>query len=173
MKNKRKSILQTIQETEDGYRYTGESFRIMRKEDQRGGPLGKLMVFCILTALTVIFSGSIDTRAAFGAFYVILPYVGEVSALFMMVWNLVRLVYNRDNLRAYVLDHIRSRIPGAATALCLCALVGLAFSLLYLFRNGSGGQPAAGILYLVCKGLAAVLALGCRKAFLDLKWEKV
>ena len=129
MKNTRKNILQNIQEKDGTYQYTGESFRLVTKEEQKVSSLTKLTICSVLTFLLVVISGTLDTTAAFGAFYVILPYVGEVSALFMLVWNSVRLFYNRDNMRGYVLDHIRSRIPGAATVLCICALLGLALSL--------------------------------------------
>ena len=173
MKNTRKKILQNIQEKDGTYQYTGESFRLVAEGEQRVSPLKKLTIFCILTFLVVVFSGTLDTKAAFGAFYVILPYVGEVSALFMLVWNSVRLFYNKESMRGYVLDHIRSRIPGAATALSICALLSMACSLYYLIRYGSGGQLTAGILYLFCQGAAALSALACRNAFRNLKWEKV
>lgn len=173
MKNRRKKILQTIREKDGTYQYTGESFHLIIKEEQKVSPLSRLTIFCILAFLVVVFSGTLDTKAAFGAFYVIIPYVGEVSALFMLVWNFISLVYNKDNMRSYVLDHIRSRIPGAAIVLSICALLGLAFSLFYLFRFGTEGRMTASILYLICKGLAALLALECRKAFRNLEWEKV
>ena len=166
MKNSRKKILQNIQEKDGTYQYTGESFRLKT-------PMTTLVICCILTFLLVVISGTLDTAAAFGAFYVILPYVGEVSALFMLVWNSVRLFYNRDNMRGYILDHVRSRIPGAATVLSLCAMLGMVCSLFYLFRYGSGGRLTASILYLICKGAAAFLAMECRKAVRNLEWEKV
>ena len=138
MKNSRKKILQNIQEKDGTYQYTGESFRLKT-------PITTLVICCILTFLLVVISGTLDTAAAFGAFYVILPYVGEVSALFMLVWNSVSLFYNKDNMRSYILDHVRSRIPGAATVLSLCAMLGMVCSMFYLFRYGSGAlsRPAA------------------------------
>ena len=173
MKNKQKKILKSFREKDGRYQYTGDSFRLMNNEEQKVSPLTRLTICCILAFLVVVFSGTLDTAAAFGAFYVILPYVGEVSALFMLVWNFIRLVYNKDSMRRYVLDHIRARMPGAATVLCLCALIGMAFSIFYLFQYGSGGQLTASILYLICKGLTALLALGCREAFRKLEWEKL
>ena len=173
MKNKQKKILQSFHEKDGRYQYTGESFRLLNKEEQKVSPLAELTICCVLALLVVVFSGTLDTKAAFGAFYVILPYVGEVSALFMLVWNFIRLIYNKDSMRSYILDHIRARIPGAATVLSVCALIGMAFSRFYLFQHGSGGQLTASILYLICKGLTALLALGCRKAFRILEWEKL
>ena len=166
MKNSRKKILQNIREKDGTYQYTGESFRLKT-------PITTLVICCIQTFLLVVISGTLDTAAAFGAFYVILPYVGEVSALFMLVWNSVRLFYNRDNMRGYILDHVRSRIPGAATVLSLCAMLGMVCSMFYLFRYGSGGRLTASILYLICKGLTVLFALGCRETFRKLDWEKL
>ena len=173
MKNKRKKVLQSIREKDGSYQYTGESYRIRQEPDRKGNPLAKLTVSLIFTALPVIISGCIDADAANGTFYVILPFVGEVSCLFMLVWNYIRLASAKDNIRAYVLDHIRARIPGAATVLSICAILGFVLSLFYLLRNGSKDQLTASILYLACKGAAAVFALGCLKAFLELMWEKV
>ena len=172
MKNRRKNILESIREQEGSYQYTGDSYRLCKGPDQKGHPLWRLTVCCILTALPVICSGCIDADAANGTFYVILPFVGEVSCLFLLIWNYIRLVYSKDKMRAYVLDHIRSRIPGAAAVLSLCSMAGLALSLSYLIRNGSGGRLRESILYMICKAAAAVFALGCRRAFRKLTWEK-
>ena len=173
MKNKQKRILQSFHEKDGRYQYTGDSFRLMKNEEQKVSPLTRLTIYCILAFLVVVYSGTLDTAAAFGAFYVILPYVGEVSALFMLVWNFIRLVYSKDNMRSYILDHIRARIPGAAAVLSVCALVGIVCSLFYLFQHGTGGQQAASILYLICKGLTVLFALGCRETFRKLDWEKL
>ncbi len=170
---KRKKILQTIQEKDGTYRYTGEYYRLRQEEASGKGRMTVPVILYLLTAAPVIISGCIDASVANAAFYVILPFVGEVSALFVLTWNFVKLVFHSRKIRSYVLDQAESRIPGAAVVLCGFALAGLLLSLAFLFRNGTGGKTAASILYLVCKSLTALLALGFRKSFLGLEWERM
>ena len=172
MAGKRKKILQTIREQDGTYQYVGDHYRVREEEGTGGKQLIKLLVFFLLTMAVVIFSGCFSAAGNSEAFYVILPYVGEVSALFMLGWNIVRLFANRSKMRSYVLDLIRSRIPGASTVLCGFALLGLIMAAVFLMKNGSGGKTAESALYLFCKALAGLLALGCRKAFTGLEWEK-
>ncbi len=172
MAGKRKNILQTIREQDGTYQYVGDHFRVSENKETGREQLTKLMVFFLLAVAVVVSSGCINAAGASEAFYVILPYVGEVSALFLLGWNVVRLFANRNRMRTYVLDQVRSRIPGASAFLCVFALLGLVMAAVFLMKNGSGGKTAASALYLFCKALAALLALGCRKAFAGLEWEK-
>ena len=172
MAGKRKKILQTIREQDGTYQYVGDHYRVREDKGTGRKQLIKLLVFFLLTLAVVIFSGCINAAGNSEAFYVILPFVGEVSALFMLGWNVVRLFANRYKMRSYVLDHVRSRIPGASVFLCGFALLGLVMAAVFLMRNGSGGKTAASAVYLICKALAALLSLGCWKAFAGLEWEK-
>jgi len=172
MAGKRKKILQTIREQDGTYQYVGDHFRVSDNNKNGRKQLMKVMVFFLPTLAVVILSGCINAAGASEAFYVILPYVGEVSALFLLGWNVVRLFANSSRMRSYVLDQVRSRIPGACTVLCGFALLGLVMAVVFLMKNGSGGKTAESALYLFCKALAALLALGCRKAFAGLEWEK-
>ncbi len=173
MAEKRKKILQTIREEDGTYRFTGDYYRLCQEEASGRSRMAGPVILYLLTAAPVIISGCVDASVAYAAFYVILPFVGEVSALFVLTWNFVKLVFQSQKVRSYVLDQAESRIPGAALVLSGFALAGLLLSLAFLFRYGTGGKTAASILYPVCKGLAALLALGFRKSFLGLQWERV
>ena len=84
-KERREERLRDIKQDSSGkVVYTGELWRIA----DSGGPGSALRQRMMLIAglgtlaLIVLGSGCIDAKNAMGAFYVVLPYIGEVSALF-------------------------------------------------------------------------------------------
>jgi hypothetical protein len=160
-----------VQDVSGNVVYTGELWRISGDDSRRQ----KTMLAAGLTVLiiTVIGSGCIDAKNAMGAFFVVLPYIGEVSALFGLVWNAIKLIAPSEGVRTYVLDHVRPRIPGACRILTVFAVAGLILSALYMMLNGTGGDLADGIAYLLLKFAAAVFAEWYRRLFISIKWDTV
>ena len=167
---RRKDRLRDIVQTEDGdLIYTGQMLRI-------AGDGKKARLFLTLgllgLAAAVIGSGCIDAAGATNSFYVILPFLGEVSALFALCWQAVRIIAGRDGVRKYVHETASRVIPGACRVLTVFALFGLAASVYYLFCNGLG-QSAKSVAYLVLKILAAAGADRYGRAYRGLDWETV
>ena len=148
--------------------YAGDSFRMAGDANRRRLTLIALLV---LEFAVVVGSGCIDAAGATNAFYVILPYIGEVSALFALCWTSVKLLAGGDAVRKYVLDNARTKIPGEARILTVFALLGLLLSALYLMRNSAGGELFKSVLYLVLKAAAAVTAETYRRTFADIRWD--
>ena len=164
LKNKLKDIV----ETEDGSLvYTGQ----MKKIAGDGGRIRLFLALGLIAlAAVVIGSGCIDAAGATNSFYVILPFIGEVCAMFVLCWQTVKLIAGREGVRQYVYDSAVKAIPGACRILTVFALFGLAASGYYLFRNGLG-QSAKSIAYLVLKVLSAAGAERYGRAFRGLDWE--
>ena len=161
-----KARLRDIESDERGNMvYTGES---LRAEDESGRI--RFMIVLIVLAACVIGSGCIDAAGAAGSFYVIFPFIGEVSALFALCWNSVKVLAGGSKVRRYVLDNASGKIPGACRILTVFAAAGLLLSGLYLAQNGMGGEPAKSIMYLVLKLGAAVLAEVCRRIYISINW---
>ena len=158
-----------VQDVSGNVVYTGELWRISG-EDSRKQKL-KLAGGLAVLILTVIGSGCIDSKNAMGAFYVVLPYIGEVSALFGLAWNAVKLIFPSEGVRTYVLDHVKQRVPAACRILTMFAVAGLVLSGVYLLRNGAGENPADSIAYLMLKFAAAILAEWYRRSFISIDWE--
>ena len=83
-----------IQDTEGNIVYTGDLWRIADSEEAGSGRRQRITLIAVIVviALAVIGSGFIDSKNAIGSFYVVLPYIGEVSALFGLVWNAVKVL---------------------------------------------------------------------------------
>ena len=172
-KERREERLRDITQDSSGRMvYTGELWHIA----DSGGPGSALRQRMLLIAglgvlaLIVLGSGCIDAKNAMGAFYVVLPYIGEVSALFGLAWNAVKLI-RAGEVRTYTLEHAKPRIPGACRMLTVFAAAGLVLSTLYLMLNGIGDSPADGIAYLLLKLAAAVIAEWYGRLFITTGWE--
>lgn len=167
-RDRRKARLRDISEDVHGNMvYTGESFR-MGDSDSRI----RLIAVLLALAAVVVGSGCIDAAGAAGSFYVIFPYIGEVSALFGLCWSSVKVLAGKDQVRKYILDSAETRIPGACRILTVFAAVGFVLSVLYLVRNGAGGQPVKSAMYLVLKLAAACMAEYYRRVYTEINWER-
>ena len=173
-KERREARLRDITEDASGNMvYTGELWRISDSNGPGSALRQRMLLIAGLAALTLIVlgSGCIDAKNAMGAFYVVLPYIGEVSALFGLAWNAVKLIYTGDGIRTYSLEHSKPRIPGACRILSVFAAAGFVLSVLYLALNGIGETPADSLSYILLKFAAAVLAEWYRRLFLSTEWE--
>ena len=138
-KEKREAKLRDImQDAQGNVVYTGDLYRISESSEAGGKQRQKMLLILGLVLLVLIVTGSgcIDADNAMGSFYVVLPYIGEVSALFGLVWNAVKILYPSDGVRTYVLEHSRSRIPAACRILSVFAVISFVLSLIYMIRNG-------------------------------------
>lgn len=174
LKERREERLRDITQDSSGRMvYTGEIWRIADADGPGSALRQRMLMISGLAALTLIVlgSGCIDAKNAMGAFYVVLPYVGEVSGLFGLAWNAVKLIRTGEGIRTYVLEHARSRIPAACRILTISAAAGFALSIVYLGLHGTGGTPMDSVAYLLLKFAAAVLAEWYRRLFISTVWE--
>lgn len=166
--DRRKEKLKDIyQDAQGNPVYTGELFRI--SGDQRHSRT-MLVIMLILLAAAVIGSGCIDAAGANNSFYVILPYIGEVSSLFALSWNAVKVISGADSLRKYVFEKTEMWIPGACRMLTVFAAAGLIMSVVYIVRTG-GAPDMKTVMYPALKLAAAVLSELYRKLYCGLEWE--
>ena len=174
-KERRDAKLRDIMQDVDGsVYYIGDLWRIADSKKAGSGAKQRGILIACLAALIIIVvgSGCIDARNAMGSFYVVLPYIGEISALFGLAWSAVKVLAPSDGVRTYDLEHARPRIAGATRILTVFALAGLLFSAVYLFRHGAGDKGADGIAYLMLKAAAAALSEWFGYRFKATEWEK-
>ncbi|MBQ6539928.1 MAG: hypothetical protein IJL71_02765 [Oscillospiraceae bacterium] len=150
--------------------YTGDIYRIAG--DGRKTRL-RLAAGLALIAALVIASGCIDAAGATNTFYVILPFIGEVSALFALCWNDIKVIAGKNGVRKYVYDSVSGIIPGSSRILAVFALFGLIASGIYLISNGFSGKTAISIIYPVLKAATAVTAEYYGRDYRRIVWETV
>ena len=80
-------------------------------------------------------------------------------------------VIRSGEVRTYVLEHAKPRIPGACRILAVFAAAGFVLSALYIALNGIGEMPADSMAYLLLKLAAAVIAEWYRRLFITTEWE--
>ena len=169
---KRKEYLKDYQQGADGkYTYSGKTYGLSgTDEDRKKSYLILVVIVAALTA-SVIGSGLIDAAGMVNTFYVIIPFIGEVCALFALWWYLAHLMMEGPKVRGYVFEKANGRIPPAALILIFFAVCGLVMSAVFQLFNGFEGKMMKCILYLVLKALNAGLAFLFRKYYNNLEWK--
>ena len=175
-KERREAKLRDIKMDDDGrYSYTGDLWKIADSETAGSAAKQRGILIAMLAVLSaiVIGSGCIDAKNAMGSFYVVFPYIGEVSALFGLLWNASKVLVPSEGVRTYALEHSQPRVIGACRILMVFAIAGLLFSAIYLFRHGAGESTADGIAYLMLKAAAAILAEWYGRRFAATEWKTI
>ena len=150
------------------YIYTGSSFAL----ENTNGEMKKLCVLWICSLLTVIGSGFINAAGLNNSFYVILPYIGEVACLFALSWQIIRLLWNKGELKEYYYNKFVNSIPAASAFMSVFSGAGFIGSVVFIILHGFEGKPVLCVLYLILK--LTVLALGALtyRFFKTINWEK-
>ena len=171
---KRKEYLKDYKQGADGsFKYSGKNYRFAGTEQERRAAYRNLILLAALLLASVAVSGLNDAPCAIRAFYVIIPFIGEVCAFFALAWNLSKLIMEGREIRGYIFEIADNRIPPAALILMFFAVFGILAAGIYLVSNGFEGEVLKSILYLVFKGLNAVLAFCFKKYYNTLKWTVI
>ena len=117
-------------------------------------------------------SGCINAAGLSNTFYVILPFIGEVTGAFALCYNTVRLLAAGKQVKAYVRTALEKYLPPAVWILIVSAAAGLVASPVFLILNGTEGKPFLCGLYLFLKAVNVVLGLFARRHVKTLSWTE-
>ncbi len=166
---KRWSYLNDYKKTAGGeYVYTGSVYTLSDGKRYRRG----LAALSFGAAAVAVGSGCINAAGLSNTFYVILPYIGEIAAVFVLCWNTVRLLTAGQPVKAHVRDALEKYLPPAALALIVCSAAGLIASPVFLILNGTEGKPFLCGLYLFLKAVNVVLGLFAGRHVKALSWTE-
>ena len=150
------------------YVYTGRVYALGDGKRYRAA----LSALAFGAAAVAVGSGCINAAGLSNTFYVILPYIGEIAAVFVLCWNTVRLLTAGQQIKAHVRDALEKYLPPAALALIVCSAAGLIASPVFLILNGTEGKPFLCGLYLFLKAVNVVLGLFARRHVKALSWTE-
>ena len=169
MKNKEKqSYLSDFKRNAEGeFVYTGKVYTL---SDSALSARNKAIVLTALLALSVIGSGLINGAGMNNTFYVIIPYILEVSCLFAVLWNFIRFLSSGKAVKEYVFNSAAKHLPPSAAALAVFSSAGLVCSVVFSVLNKTENSSiTAGILYPCLKAVSTVLSLFLRHCFGEIK----
>lgn len=169
---RRKEYLKEYRQGDSGkYEYGGKYYTYSGSASERKKAYGALIMMTVLLTASVIGSGLIDAAGMVNTFYVIVPYIGEVCALFALWWSLSKLLMEGEKIRGYVFEKADYRIPPELIIMIVFSLVGLAMSAVFQIFNGFEGKMLKCIMYLLLKVLNAILAFWIKKYYNNLEWK--
>lgn len=169
---KRKDYLKDYKQGASGkYEYGGVTYTFSGSPEERRKAYTKLVILMALLTASVIGSGLIDAAGMVNTFYVIVPFIGEVCALFALWWYLSKLLLEGEKIRGYILESVNAKVEPAAIILMIFAVVGLVMSMIFQISNGFEGKMLKCFLYLFTKALNAILAFLMKKYYNSLEWK--
>ena len=168
-KQRHKAYLdQHVKDENGGYRYVGEWYRLQGGQTRLYPFLGLVL----LAGAAIVASGCITAAGLKNTWYVILPYIFEVSLLFAMAWQAVRLASGRGSLKAFVFEEVSPRVRPLCGGLILAEALSVLCSAVFLLTNGPDGTLIDCAAWFLLKALAAAAALLARKRYAALTWVK-
>lgn len=154
------------------YEYTGAYYKIDESRGSGHARRDLVLLHALLIAM-VVGSGLSESEAATKAFYVILPYVGEVTSFFILTWAVAAVIYKKGEIRATAVEGNVGKIMGGATMLSIFALLGCLMAMVHIIRRGDVGGIAGDIVYPAIKFCTSVTAMRFKKNYQNLNWEIV
>lgn len=148
-KFEKRGYLRYIRQNASGaYAYTGGYYALA---GGGYGPFLRRLTLCGgLAAAAVIAGGIVPNPAtrfdpsagggAFGAFYVIIPYILELAFTGSAVWAVLRLISNEKPLREYVYKSTVAALPRRAVLAAAAAGLAAAGETVYVVMFGAGGM---------------------------------
>ena len=168
--SKRWGYLNDYQKTARGdYVYTGRVY-LLSGDGKRYRVI--LAALSFGAAAVTVGSGCINAAGLSNTFYVILPYIGEVAAVFALCWNTVRLLAAGKEVKAYVRTALEKYLPPAALGLIIFSAAGLIASSVFMILNGTEGKPVQCAVYLVLKATALIMGIFTRRHVKAMRWEE-
>ena len=152
-----------------GYEFTGTYFRFTGESFKKRF-VQLVLVLSAIGAL-IVASGCLNAAGMRNCYYVIFPYIGEVSAFFALAWNAFKLLSKGERVKEYIYNIAYPRLPRAALAVAALAGSSLVCSLVFILLNGAEGGVAKCVVYLAFKLCIALAAVGFRQMIKKTKYE--
>ena len=140
-----------------GYEFTGTYYRFEGEHFQKRF----VLLSAVLAAIgaLMVASGCLNAGGMRNSFYVIIPYIGEISACFALAWNAFKLLTKGERVKDYVYKTAYPRLPRIALAVAIFAGISFVCSLVFILLHGAEGGIVGCVLYLVLKVLIALAAI--------------
>ena len=130
------------------------------------------MLTALLTAVSIA-GGCLPAPGMSHCFYVILPYLGELTCSLLVAWAAVRLGTNWSAVREYVYERSVPVLPRRAAAAAIFAALGAAAEIVFLAVAAEERHLLWGAVYLLLKAVGFFAAWEIRRFFLASNWGKV
>ena len=154
------------------YVYEGELYALEDKPQHAAKKKKFWVLTALLTAVSVA-GGCLPAPGMSNCFYVILPYLGELTCSLLVAWVAVRLGTNCSAVREYVYERSVPVLPRRAAAAAVFAALGAVAEIVFLAVAAEERHLPWGAVYLLLKAVGVFAAGEIRRLFLASNWGKV
>lgn len=159
MKNPlKKEYLNLYKKRADGaYEFTGSYYQYCGDNFKKQVSLAAALEIAL--AAVIIGSGCLNAAGLKNSFYVIIPYIGEIAALFALAWNTAKLFTKGERVKQYIYASAYPRLTPAALGLAVVSATALICSVVFIILNGAEGGVLKCVIYNVLKLLSIAISL--------------
>ena len=170
---RRRAYLDDFRRTADGeYIYIGATYVCRESGKERRRCLALLSAVTAVMLAAAVTGGCIHVPGTLDCAYVLLPYMLSLLASCSLAWALVRILWGRGSLRAYVYNATIKQIPLRTLLAAGGAGASILGELIYVLLHGTQGLASGMALFLLFHGLILAGALAWRTLAGRLHWEE-
>ena len=168
---KRRAYLEYFHKNAAGeYVYAGDHYAYSGTDAERKRALTGLWSCLGAAAALMVLGGCIPVPGLARTWYILIPYVLSVMAVFMGLWSLGELTAGKDPLREYVYERSVKRLRRRSLEVSALAALSLIGELVFAVRTG-GFSVSTG-LFLGWEAAASLLSGVARLVLSAMHWEK-
>ena len=172
--SKKSEYLSEYKLDENGkYVYKGKYYSINDSVENIKNIYIKAWVLNILIACAAIGSGCINAAGMNNSFYVIIPYIAEIAALFAYSLNSIGLFSQGYKVKEYIYKKKFFKLSPAAMGIAISSAIGFICSLIFVISNGFQNQIFECVLYLALKILVFCFAFYTSRFVSGIKWMEI
>ena len=156
-------------DSQGNYIYSGQVYRI--KSD------GKkirfiLLLLLLLSVFPVIAAGFTTAGGMKDTFYVIIPYILEISCAFGLSWNILRLIMSGDSIKEYILSSVSKFLPAFSYGLSIFAFISIVCIAVFFVIGDTEGFSIFSIALIACKIVSLLSSLLLNRFFNKISFSK-
>lgn len=152
--------------------YRGVTYRFEGSPFERRRRYASIALLSSLSLAASIAAGCIPSAGMDDCFYMLIPWVLQLTAGILLFVATARLLLSGDPIRAYAYEKSVLLLPARGMISAISALPCLLASALYLILNGFEGKVPATLLYLFLSAVTAVLSFLLARLSGTLRYEK-
>ena len=124
-----------------------------------------------MMAATTVAAGCVPAPGTINCFYVLMPYLGVLSAIILTCWAFGQLAGGGEPLRRYVYDRSLPKLPVRLGFTVTGAVLTLAGETFYLLTGADDGKLWAAVLFMACEGGILAAAIAMRRLCARMRYE--
>lgn len=154
------------------YIYSGELYAFSGDKEARKRAFTRIGLYGFAILALAVLGGCIPSAGMQNCFYVIIPYIIELSAAVSIVWTIIKLFCGGEEIREYIYESTVPRLPRLAVFAVVSTVIDILAVLIFLILEWNGQGIVPTVIALIAKILIILLSFALRRFLAALSFVK-